>query len=392
MMKSDEDRTARGSDDALREWESRVRDFLEIASAWFWETDETLRITHVDGRPPLRPIEQVIGRTACEVLQGDPSASPWREHVQAMLAREPFRGFEVRVAAADGSTLWLSSSGQPVFAADGTFRGYRGIAVDITGHKRAEAEAQEKAAFLEATLEHMDQGLIMVDAQETVRVYNRKALELLGLPADLMRPPVPYDALRRHQLEQGEFARSDERFRRWIEAGARGGEAVHYERERPNGTVIEVRSVPLPDGGAVRIYTDVTARKAAEAEAREKTALLEATLEHMDQGLMMFDATETIRVYNHRVLDLLDLPEDLLAQRPNFRTVREFQLGAASSSTATTRSGNGWKAAASTRAGMPTSGCGRTGPCSRSAPFRSPTAARCGPTRTSRRAARRRPS
>jgi PAS domain-containing protein len=133
----------------------------------------------------------VIGRTAWELLGGEPSTSPWKEHIETLLARKPFYQFEVKVAAPDGAVLWVSSSGRPLFAQDGTFRGYRGIAVDITAHKRAEAEAREKAAFLEATLENMDQGLIMVDAAETVRVYNRKALNLLDLPEDLLGHPFP---------------------------------------------------------------------------------------------------------------------------------------------------------------------------------------------------------
>ena len=54
-MEPDEGQTARTAEQALREWEGRFRAFLEIASAWFWETDASLRITRVDGRRPCAP-------------------------------------------------------------------------------------------------------------------------------------------------------------------------------------------------------------------------------------------------------------------------------------------------------------------------------------------------
>jgi GGDEF domain-containing protein len=40
-----------------------------------------------------------------------------------------------------------------------------------------------------------------------------------------------------------------------------------YERVRPNGTVLEVRSVRLDDGAFVRTFTDVTRRMKAQSEA-----------------------------------------------------------------------------------------------------------------------------
>ncbi|HEX2552454.1 MAG TPA: PAS domain-containing protein, partial [Microvirga sp.] len=267
-MKPDEEQSAGRIEQALRESEDRFRDFLEIAAAWFWETDEGLRIVRLDGRAPLHPIDQVIGRPAWDILGGDPTAAPWRDHIATMQAREPFRNFEVQVVAPDGTPLWVASSGRPVFAADGTFRGYRGIAVDITAHKRAESEARGEAALFEATLEHMDQGLLMIDATETVRVYNHRILELLDLPEDLLAQRPNFLAVREYQLSRGEFARSNDAFRQWVENRGVNEIRDSYERVRPDGRVLEIRTVPLPDGGAVRTYTDITARRQAEAELK----------------------------------------------------------------------------------------------------------------------------
>jgi diguanylate cyclase (GGDEF)-like protein len=42
-----------------------------------------------------------------------------------------------------------------------------------------------------------------------------------------------------------------------------------YERTRPNGVVLEVRTMATPDGGMVRTFTDITLRKRAEARIAE---------------------------------------------------------------------------------------------------------------------------
>jgi PAS domain-containing protein len=63
----------------------------------------------------------------------------WRRHVAALEAHQPFRGFVYRTASADGSAVYISTSGKPVFDADGHFLGYRGVSSDITagfgGHR-----------------------------------------------------------------------------------------------------------------------------------------------------------------------------------------------------------------------------------------------------------------
>ncbi len=56
-----------------------------------------------------------------------------------------------------------------------------------------------------------------------------------------------------------------------------------YRRTRPNGTVLEIRSDPMPDGSLIQTYTDITelarAKEAAEAAARAKASFL-ATMSH----------------------------------------------------------------------------------------------------------------
>src|SRR4030095_14013914 len=57
------------------------------------------------------------------------------------------------------------------------------------------------------------------------------------------------------------------------------GKELRLERVRPDGTVIEVRRNPVPGGGFVVIYIDITARKKAEAEISAARDAAEAALE-----------------------------------------------------------------------------------------------------------------
>jgi two-component system, NtrC family, sensor kinase len=57
-----------------------------------------------------------------------------------------------------------------------------------------------------------------------------------------------------------------------------GADHYSFERTRPDGRVIEVRHNPMPEGGFVLIYSDITERKRSEAEIRAARDVAEATL------------------------------------------------------------------------------------------------------------------
>ncbi len=121
---------------------------------------------------------------------------------------------------------------------------------------------------LQDTLENMDQGIFMVDAERKLAVINHRAAELFGLPPNVAAVGASFDELLRWQLDHGEFV-NDERIRRLAESGGIELTNSDYQRTRPDGTVLEVRTRLLGKSGggarcAVRTVTDVTERKRAE--------------------------------------------------------------------------------------------------------------------------------
>lgn len=129
----------------------------------------------------------------------------------------------------------------------------------------AQGALRKKSVLLETTLANMDQGLVMVTAERTIGVFNDRGVQLLDLPSELMRGGAPFDAVVRYQREHGEFAEQSD-CDMWSPHQRRGPKDLGpmHEWRRPNGTVLEIRSVALPDGGVVRTFTDITERKLAE--------------------------------------------------------------------------------------------------------------------------------
>jgi signal transduction histidine kinase/CheY-like chemotaxis protein len=147
---------------------------------------------------------------------------------------------------------------------------------DITALKQREEELQAKTVILRATLENMDQGISMVDADLNAIAFNRRFLELLDLPAERFGLGFTLEEAFRFNAARGEYGPgdADEQVRSRLEL-ARRFEPHQFERIRPDGTILEIRGIPLPGGGMVSTYTDITQQRRAEAALREAKALLE---------------------------------------------------------------------------------------------------------------------
>jgi diguanylate cyclase (GGDEF)-like protein len=154
--------------------------------------------------------------------------------------------------------------------------------VDITVLKRqqqalllAEARAREsegllrqKSALLETTLERMEQGIMMVNADNIVLVCNQRLIELLDLPPELMASRPTFEEVTCYQMTEGEYRRAPQNLPDFVRDGGTLTQPHRYERQRPDGRVIEVHSMPLVGGGVVRTYTDITVRRHSEERIR----------------------------------------------------------------------------------------------------------------------------
>lgn len=131
--------------------------------------------------------------------------------------------------------------------------------------RASEALLAEKSRLLEATLERMEQGVMMVGADGVVEVCNRRAVELLGLPPAWMATRPTFAEVLEFQWSTDEFRHTPESLKAFVRAGGILDQPQVYDRLRPDGRVIEVQSVPIAGGGVLRTYSDITERKRQEA-------------------------------------------------------------------------------------------------------------------------------
>jgi PAS domain S-box-containing protein len=135
----------------------RFRDVAEVSGDWLYEMDEDLRFTYISDRffeilPVAR--EALIGRTRQEFAGKALEVPHWQAHYRDLNARKPFRNFEYDVTLPNKELRFLQISGKPVFALDGTFKGYRGTGTDITELRLREQQlAAERERLRRVTIE-----------------------------------------------------------------------------------------------------------------------------------------------------------------------------------------------------------------------------------------------
>jgi diguanylate cyclase (GGDEF)-like protein/PAS domain S-box-containing protein len=264
-------------DTALRDSEERFRSLAELSSDWYWEMDERFRFTRFDGNLPAQFVHSnSLGRQPWEVLALNMDATAWQAHRDDLEAHRPFRHLEVHRVQADGSSEWVAISGEPMFDADGRFRGYRGVGAYIGERKRVEAELQRANELLRVALENVPHGVAKVDADGRVGFYNQRFLELLDLPDSLMRTHPTALEVREYQQRRGDVVPlelSDDLVMRELRHQGRSDIREHvFVRHTPAGRVMEVSTRMLAGGGWVRTYVDLTEHLGAQDALRNSEA------------------------------------------------------------------------------------------------------------------------
>jgi PAS domain S-box-containing protein len=300
-----------------------------IASDWWWEMDADLRFTFVSDRLQAvlgLPVSSLVGKRRTDVPRTDYDNPAWRAHLDDLENRRPFRNFETTVIDASGASRPVMISGTPKFAADGTFEGYIGVGHDLTELRRHEVEASRTAANLESILENIDQGVLLIDRDLRVVSYNRRLADWLQVGSDMRG--MSYDDVVRHLAQRGEYGteNSEAAIARRLEL-VRSGKRFIGERKRADGRTVSVSYNPLPGGGGVMTYSDVTEARGREARLEESEARFRYLFMHSPMPMWVYatDSRDILEVNDAAVaaygypreeflrLNLFDLrpPEDV---------------------------------------------------------------------------------
>lgn len=158
-----------------------------------------------------------------------------------------------------------------------------GGAAPLDAVTRAVGEATQALRFnqrlLEAALENMSQGISVVDAQLQLVAWNSRYAALFKFPPELLQVGQPVVnltawALAELKIGDGPGDTRDKALQRRV-AHMRRGTPHLSERIFPDNTIVEIRGNPMPGGGYVATFTDVTAFRRAEEALKRSNETLE---------------------------------------------------------------------------------------------------------------------
>jgi len=144
---------------------------------------------------------------------------------------------------------------------------------------RLEKVVRERTAELQVTFDNMENGVLMFDRELHLAAWNRQVLGMLDLPESFAAGKPHWADFLRLLATTGEYGAVDGEAH--VESLlARSGDTYTTERVRPDGRILEIRHRPIPEGGFVVIYSDITDRRhheAALSAARDQAEAMNRT-------------------------------------------------------------------------------------------------------------------
>ncbi|WP_417360234.1 NahK/ErcS family hybrid sensor histidine kinase/response regulator [Gallaecimonas pentaromativorans] len=156
-------------------------------------------------------------------------------------------------------------------------------------------EATEQLHFsrdlLQGAIEHASEGMSVVDRDLNLVAWNRRYLELFEYPPGFIYAGRPVADLIRMNAERGWCGKGsvEEHVARRVNY-MKMGSPHSSERQRPDGRVIKLQGNPMPNGGFVMTFSDITSYRAAERVLKDANEALEARVEERTHELVVAKA------------------------------------------------------------------------------------------------------
>lgn len=193
------------------------------------------------------------------------------------------------------------------------------------------AKAGELPGWM-AALDLLGQGFAIFDKELRLVACNAQFARLRAIPQTLCYPGAPLEAMVRFCAERGDYGPGDiDVHVARAMTPSREGREHRVERRMPDGRVIEVSVKPVPTGGVLIAFSDMTdlrrreselrhAREAADASLRELHVLLDT----VEYGILFLDADLRIRIANRAYRQMWQFPPGFFERQPTLREDMEL--------------------------------------------------------------------
>jgi signal transduction histidine kinase len=138
---------------------------------------------------------------------------------------------------------------------------------------RQQREIEARNDILMSIVENIHLGITVFDANLKLVVANGPVAAVMGMDPGRFRPGDAYEDIVRRAAEQGEYGTDVERAVALRMKLARSRQPQNMIRTRPDGRTYHIRSNPLPDGGLMITYFDITDVKARESQLAQSQKL-----------------------------------------------------------------------------------------------------------------------
>ncbi|SDD56396.1 PAS domain S-box-containing protein [Ruegeria marina] len=244
----------------------------------------------------------------------------WRDLVHAddlegyvAAVRAHFRGEteqleqEYRIRVRGGGYRWVHDRGVAVRDATGRVARLVGAVRDVTETRTAEEQLAATQARLVSSLSSLSDGILMVDAERRVELFNQRYVDIFSSAAGTDATPIirigrKFFDMIRDGYDMGMFKPHPDGADAWVENRLKAWDSPvsQWELELANGSWILLNEREMPDGGRISIYTDITEIKRREAEAEAARQRFEEAIEAIGSGFALWDSEDRLVISNSR--------------------------------------------------------------------------------------------
>ena len=157
----------------------------------------------------------------------------------------------------------------------------RRLGAEVSERKRTEEELAKRTNLLQAVLGSMTQGIVAFDKDLKLASWNDKFIQIREYPEQMVHTGATFREFMEYDVDRHEFDTDDPELNvQKLVSRAEEFKPHEFERQRPDGTFIEVSGGPIPGGGFVSTYTDITQRKIADDQLKDALATISSSIHY----------------------------------------------------------------------------------------------------------------